>query len=95
MGQLMNSTPGMGGTNVADPGQSWGNMDSGQRGASVIGALKNGIGAGMKNYGAQQQAIQGRGGAQMPQMGAQQPVDPGYFQPQQRSRNDLNFYGGS
>lgn len=93
MGQLMNSMGG--GTNVADPGQGWGNMDSSQRGAAVIGGAKNAIGPALQKYGQQQQQIQGKGGAPMPQMSAVPPVDPSYFQPQKRGPNDLNFFGGS
>lgn len=50
LGNMKNSMPGMGGTNVADPGQAWGNMDSSQRGAAVIGGLGRGLGQGMQNY---------------------------------------------
>lgn len=100
MGQLANSMGG--GTNVADPGQAWGNMDSSQKGAQMLGGLAKGFGKGMQDY-QQQNAMmrQSQGGGAMPQMGGAQPVDPSYFapspnafqQPQRRGPNMTNFYG--
>jgi hypothetical protein len=96
MGNLKNSMPGLGGTDVADPGQAWGNMDSSQRGAAVIGGLGKGVGQGMQNMQGQQQAMQKSGGAAMGPMPVAQAVDPSYFQPQQQSRRNQNmFFGGS
>lgn len=92
MGQMANSMGG--GTNVADPGQSWGNMDSSQRGAQLLGGAAKGLGPGIQNYQQQNQALrQPQGGGMAPMPGAQ-PVDPSYFQPQRRGPNNLNFYGG-
>jgi hypothetical protein len=96
IGSLKNSAPGFGGTNVADPGQTFGNMDSSQRGVSVIQGLGRGVGQGMQNMQGQQQAMQqGGGGAAMQAAPGAQPVDPSYFQPQQQSRRNQNmFFGG-
>jgi hypothetical protein len=62
MGNLKNSMPG--GTDVADPGQSWGNMDASQRGVSVLGGAAKGLGQGMQNYQQQNSAMRQRGGGQ-------------------------------
>jgi hypothetical protein len=93
-GGLKNSMPGMGGTDVADPGQSWGNMDSSQRAASVLGGAKNGLAQGLQNY-SQQNAMmrQPQGGGMInPAQGAA-PVDSSYFMPQQSRKPNSLFYG--
>src|SRR5258708_7185856 len=102
MGNLKNAMPRMGGGNVADPGQAWGNMDSSQKGAQLIGGAGKGLLQGVQNYSQQNAALrQPTSGPAMPQMGGAQPVDPSYFapspnpfqQPQRRGPNMLNFYG--
>ena len=94
LGNMKNSMPGFGGTNVADPGQAWGNMDSSQRGAAVMGGLGRGLGQGMQNYQQQNSAMRQPGGGGIGPTPGAQPVDPNYFQPQSRKRDDLSFYGG-
>lgn len=122
MGQVLGSGLGMGivnqfrnlgnsmgnGTNVADPGQAWGDMDSSQKGVELLGGLSKGFGKGMQDY-QQQNAMmrQPQGGGGMPQMSAPPPVDASFFmpsptgsapapiqQPQRRGPNMMNFYGG-
>lgn len=93
----------MGNSNVMDPSQAqWGDMDSSEKGARLLGGAIKGAGRGIQSY-QQQNAMmrQPQGGGAMPQMGGAQPVDPSYFapspnafqQPQRRGPNMTNFYG--
>jgi hypothetical protein len=100
----MGSTIGnLGNKNVMDPNQAqWGDLDSSEKGARLIGGAGKGLLQGVQNYSQQNAALrQPTGGAPMQMPGGAQPVDPSYFapspnpfqQPQRRGANMLNFYG--
>lgn len=62
-----------------------------------MGKGLQGLGKGLQNYQAQNDAMRQGGGGMMPSAPQQQPmVDPRYFLPQQsKGPNNLAFYGGS
>lgn len=72
------------------------NFSGSEWGARFLGRGTQGLAQGFQNYQNQNSMMrQGGGGGGMLNPVQAQPVDPSYFQPQQRGRNDLNFYGGS
>ena len=66
---------------------------SGFSGPEWIARLAGGAGKGALQGLSQQGQPRGDGGMAI-QPTQVMPVDPSYFQPQSRGRNDLNFYGG-